>query len=83
MGSKSNPVLDALAKLEATRKARRSELEASGLIAANDEEPVVTNIPATTEEASRRMSKITRQKKVPADAIANDFRQRRILGDDF
>ncbi len=50
--------MDAMRQASATREARRPELEAAGLIAANDESTVVPEVLATTVEASKRLSKI-------------------------
>lgn len=80
MDAKKQFVLDALKHTQATREARRTELEAAGLIPANDEKTEATVVPSTTEEHLRRTSK---KKVIPRDAFANEFRHRKILGNDY
>lgn len=49
--------MDAMQQATLTREKRRPELEAAGLIAANDESAVAPEVLATTVEASKRLSR--------------------------
>ena len=78
--TKQPDALEILKKAAASREAFIQKHP--GFIAEDKRETVVS--PSTTDEHSRRTARIEkRQKRVDPDAVAHDFHQRKLLGEDF